>query len=177
MRVVDKAVAAGFAAWFMATLLAQHPDRSYDKIRRIDRTGTGVLLPNWRFFAPNPAVEDQHFLYRLADAELEEHTEWRTVYDIEPRRMAHAFWFPGRRHEKAIFDVASTLLQNRASGMPTQEESREGAIRLVNDFVRTRITPEEGYPHFQVLLVRYAGYDHTEKPVYDMVLDYAEVAA
>lgn len=175
MRVVDKAVCAGFATWFVATVLSQHPERSYDRARKLDKTGTGVLLPNWRFFAPNPAVEDQHFLYRLADADQQEHTEWRTVYDIEPRRWGHALWFPGRRHEKAIFDVAATLLQNRAAGMPTQAAAREAAVRLINDFVRTRIEPREGYPWFQVLLVRYAGYDHSEKPVYDMVFDYTPV--
>lgn len=175
MRLVDTAVCAGFATWFVATVLSQHPERSYDRARKLDRTGTGVLIPNWRFFAPNPAVEDQHFLYRLADAERQEHTEWRTVYDIEPRRWGHALWFPGRRHEKAIFDVASTLMQNRAAAVPTQVAAREAAVRLVNDFVRTRVEPQEGFPLFQVLLVRYAGYDHSEKPVYDMVFDYAPV--
>jgi hypothetical protein len=177
MRIVDTAITTGFAAWFVATAVSQHPDRSFERARELDRTGSGVMIPNWRFFAPNPAVEDQHFLYRLASADHREHTPWRAVFEIEPRRLMHAFWFPGRRQEKAIFDVASTLLENRAASVPVQREAGAAAQRLVKDFVRHRIEPEEGFPLFQVLLVRYAGHDHSEAPIYDMIFDYEEVVA
>lgn len=175
MNVLEKTVPAVFAGWFVATVLSQHPDRSYDKARNLDRTGTGILIPNWRFFAPNPAVEDQHFLYRLASEDHSRHTEWREVYQIVPRKMAHAFWFPGRRIEKAVFDVASTLVHNPGAMTPLHRRAKESAYQLINDFVRQRLTPEPGYPLFQVMLVRYAGYDHSEDPKYDMVFDYERV--
>ncbi len=176
-RVVAGRVVSGLlAAWFIATLLSQHPDRSYDKARRFDRSGTGIVIPNWRFFAPTPAVEDQHFLYRLANEDRTEHTEWREAFPITPRKLVHAFWFPGRRIEKAVFDVASTLLHNGGAMTPLHQEAKESAYRLVNSFVRHRITPEPGYPWFQVLLVRYSGYDHSEDPKYDMVFDYERVS-
>lgn len=177
MRIVDTAVTAGFAAWFVTSAVSQHPDRSFERARKLDRTGSGVMIPNWRFFAPNPAVEDQHFLYRLASADHKQHSEWRAVYEIEPRRLMHAIWFPGRRQEKAIFDVASTLLENRGAAVPIQKQAAAAAQRLVKNFVRTRIEPEEGFPYFQVLLVRYAGHDHSETPIYDMIFDYEKVTA
>ncbi|URN12309.1 hypothetical protein LUW77_13340 [Streptomyces radiopugnans] len=173
--VLERAVPAVLADWFVASVLSQHPDRSYDKLRSMDKTGTGILIPNWRFFAPNPAVEDQHFLYRLASEDRSEHTEWREVYSITPRKMAHAFWFPGRRMEKAVFDVASTLVHNPGAMTPLHQEAKKAAYRLVGDFVRRRIEPEPGYPLFQVMLVRYSGYDHSEDPKYDMVFDYERV--
>ncbi|MEV1051417.1 hypothetical protein ACFWZR_03930 [Streptomyces sp. NPDC059017] len=173
--VMERAVPALLAGWFVASVLGQHPDRSYDKVRSGDKTGTGILIPNWRFFAPNPAVEDQHFLYRLANEDKSRHTEWREVYAITPRKLAHAFWFPGRRAEKAIFDVASTLLNNPGAMTPLHREAKESAYALVNEFVRRRITPEAGFPLFQVLLVRYSGYDHSEDPKYDLVFDYEKV--
>jgi hypothetical protein len=171
-----QAIPAIFAGWFVATILSQHPDRSYDKARNLDRTGTGILIPNWRFFAPNPAVEDQHFLYRLANEERTEHTEWREVYSSVPRRLVHAFWFPGRRIEKAVFDVAASLLHT-SGATPQHQEAKQAAYRLINEFIRRRLTPEPGYPLFQVLLVRYSGYDHSEDPKYDMVFDYEKVIA
>ncbi|MEU9032786.1 hypothetical protein AB0D46_35835 [Streptomyces sp. NPDC048383] len=174
-KIGQQMVPAVLAGWFIASVLSQHPDRSYDKLRKADKTGTGILIPNWRFFAPNPAVDDQHFLYRLANEDKTEHTEWRDVYSIAPRKLIHAFWFPGRRIEKAIFDVASTLLNNPGAMTPLHKEAKESAYRLVNDFVRQRLTPQTGYPLFQVLLVRYSGYDHSEDPKYDMVFDYEEV--
>ncbi|MFD7340232.1 hypothetical protein ACFV98_30200 [Streptomyces violascens] len=175
--VMERAVPAVLAGWFVATVLAQHPDRGFDKVRKADKTGTGIAIPNWRFFAPTPAMEDQHFLYRLASADKSRFTEWREVYSIAPRKLVHAFWFPGRRIEKAIFDVASTLVHNPGAMTPLHEEAKKAAYRLVNDFVRTRLTPEPGFPLFQVLLVRYSGYDHSEDPKYDLVFDYEEVNA
>ncbi|WP_139738608.1 DUF5819 family protein [Actinomyces wuliandei] len=166
---------AVFAVWLVVTALSQHPDRSFDRVRQVDRTGTGLLIPNWRFFAPNPAVHDQHFLYRLANEDRSDHTPWMSVYEAEPRRWWHAFWFPARRMEKSIFDAASTILNNQAASVPTEKEAVESAKRLVTSFVRARVTPREGYPYFQVLLVRYSGYDHSENPLYDMVFDYEPV--
>ncbi|MEE1938334.1 hypothetical protein V1L54_02720 [Streptomyces sp. TRM 70361] len=172
---LSRSVPAVLAGWFVATVLSQYPDRSYDKLRNMDKTGAGILIPNWRFFAPTPATDDQHFLYRLASEDRTEHTEWREVYPVTPRRLVHAVWFPGRRIEKAIFDVASTLVHNTAAMTPLHKEAKQAAYRLVNDFVRKRITPEPGYPLFQVMLVRYSGYDHSEDPKYDLVLDYEKV--
>ncbi|QRV39126.1 hypothetical protein I6J42_34120 (plasmid) [Streptomyces californicus] len=171
-HMISGAAPAVLAGWFAITVLSQHPDRGYDRLRNLDRTGTGILIPNWRFFAPDPAVEDQHFLYRLASEDRRHHTEWRAVNKIAHRRAAHAFWFPGRRVEKAIFDVAATLLSNPGTKDPAVLLARNSARALVSRFVQTRIRPEAEYPLFQVMLVRYAGYDHSEEPKYDMVFDY-----
>ncbi|MGI5196789.1 hypothetical protein ACQEVY_24615 [Streptomyces sp. CA-288835] len=173
--VLERAVPVVLAGWFIASVLAQHPDRSYDRIRKADKTGSGIAIPNWRFFAPNPSVEDQHFLYRLANEDKSEHTEWRDVYCISPRKMIHTFWFPGRRFEKAVFDVTSALFHSPGATTPRGEVSRKATRRLINEFVRHRITPEPGFPYFQVLLVRYSGYDHSEDPQYDMVFGYESV--
>lgn len=173
-RALNVVVPAALAAWFVASVLGQHPDRSYDKVRKLDRTGTGILIPNWRFFAPIPAMEDQHFLYRLATEDKQEHTPWREAYTIQPRRLVHAVWFPGRRMEKAIFDVASTLT-HEGSNSPRMRTARASAQALVCEFIRHRLEPEPGYPLFQVMLVRYSGYDHSEDPKYDLMFDYERV--
>lgn len=173
-RFADKVLLGLFAGWFLTTVVSQHPDRSYDKLRKFDKTG--ILIPNWRFFAPEPAVEDQHFLYRLASADKTAHTEWRAVFDAVPRRAVHAFWFPGRRVEKSIFDVASSLTANPNAGNPLTVRARTSAYRMIIDFVRARVRPEPGYPLLQLMLVRYSGYDHSEDPKYDLITDYEPVA-
>ncbi|MGW6598002.1 hypothetical protein [Streptomyces sp. NPDC055036] len=176
-KVISGVVPAVFAGWFTVSVLSQHPDRGYDRLRNLDKTGTGILIPNWRFFAPDPAVEDQHFLYRLANEDKSKHTEWRMVNQIARRKAVHAFWFPGRRVEKAIFDVASTLLSNPNAMTPFTVEAKKSAHTLISRFVKTRIEPEDGYPLFQVMLVRYAGYDHSGDPKYDMIFGYERVDA
>lgn len=174
-RALDYAVPVVLAGWFIGSVLGQHPDRSYDKVRRLDKTGTGIVIPNWRFFAPNPAMEDQHFLYRLATEDKSKHTPWREAYTIQPRKLVHAVWFPGRRIEKAVFDVASTLTHDGGANNPRMSKAKESAQELIYEFIRRRLDPEPGYPLFQVMLVRYSGYDHSEDPKYDMIFDYAKV--
>lgn len=162
-----------FAAWFVATVVSQHPDRSFDKLRKYDKTG--ILIPNWRFFAPEPAVEDQHFLYRLATEDKTGHTEWRSVFEASPRKAVHAVWFPGRRQEKSVFDVAASLTGNPNTMNPLHAEARRASFRLIADFVRARLDRYPGYPLFQIMLVRYSGYDHSEDPKYDLISDYEPV--
>lgn len=50
--VITTAVEAVFAGWFVLTLLTQHPQRSFDRLRSLDPVG--LTIPNWRFFAPEP---------------------------------------------------------------------------------------------------------------------------
>ncbi|KZM74593.1 hypothetical protein [Nocardia terpenica] len=173
LTLVEWAVPTILAGWFIASVLGQHPDRTYDKIRRVDKSSGGMFIPNWRFFAPEPGTDDTHFLYRLANEDKSEHTEWREVFSFAPRKLTHAFWFPGRRIEKAIFDVSSTLMHNPETAL--EKEAKRSACQLVNEFVRRRLTPHPDYPLFQVLMVRYSGYDHGEDPKYDMIFDYEKV--
>ena len=51
--------------WWVVTLLSQHAQRTFDRLRPLDRIG--LVIPNWRFFAPEPAVHDFHLLYRIRD--------------------------------------------------------------------------------------------------------------
>lgn len=173
-RRIDRAVQALLTAWFVVTVLCQHPDRSYDRLRRYDRSG--LLIPNWRFFAPEPAVEDQHFLYRLASADQQRHTPWRAVFEAAPRRAVHAVWFPGRRIEKGVFDAAAALTETTNTALPAHAAARRAAYEIVVDFVRARLQPAPDMPLVQVMLVRYSGYDHSEVPKYDMISDYEPVA-
>jgi hypothetical protein len=68
------------------------------------------LIPEWKFFAPNPARGDFHLLYRdrLADGTL---TPWTEVAPGEPRRWWNIVWNPGRRGRKALFDAGVEIGQ------------------------------------------------------------------
>lgn len=169
-KVVAGAVPTVLAGWFIASVLCQHPDRNYDKARALDVVG--LALPDWRFFAPNPAVEDRHFVYRLASEDRKRHTEWRAVSQIENRRLTQAFWFPGRRMEKALVDVAGLLVLDRKAKSRAGIEAKKSFETLVKRFVQARVEPDPEYPLYQFMLVRYAGYDHDESPKYEMISRY-----
>lgn len=74
--------AAGFATWLTATALCQHPDRSFDRLR--GSAAGRTLIPDWRFFAPNPALHDFHVLHRVVLAGGDA-TPWRLSSELAER--------------------------------------------------------------------------------------------
>lgn len=108
-RLVDWSLVALLAGWFVLSILGQievaEPDSRFQRLRRRDWFG---LIPVWTFFAPRPAWTDYHLLYRdrLADGDM---TPWTEVVAVEPRRLRHAVWNPGKHSRKAVIDMVRTL--------------------------------------------------------------------
>ncbi|MGP4968889.1 hypothetical protein [Glutamicibacter ardleyensis] len=170
-NIQGKGINALFVAWFVVTVLAQHPDRVYDKVRSLDVSIGNAAIPNWRFFAPKPAVEDVHFLYRFLSDDQEKKTSWRALHTISDRKIRQMFWFPERRHEKALFDIANTLMTTSPTGPEPLVKARLSAISLINDAVRRHDSPPDSFPFHQVLMVRFAGHQSDSRPQYDMIFD------
>jgi hypothetical protein len=156
-------IEAAFAGWLVVTLLSQHPNRVFDRLRSLDPIG--MMIPNWRFFAPFPARHDYHVLYRTLSVSGEQ-SEWKQASSITPRAWSHAAWFPKRREEKGIFDLCVSL--DSAERLDDPEQSP--AYCLLRDFVARRIREEDPVrtqlSGFQFLLVQYSGYDDSESPEY-----------
>ena len=132
----ERITVAAMAAWLVVTVVSQHPDRGFDKLRKADPTG--LLIPNWRFFAPEPAVDDTHLLYRFHSPETGEYSQWYSANQAQQRKLVHAFWFPGRREEKAVFDVTAGLLSNVNSGISASETRQLSAFSLLSNYVRVK---------------------------------------
>lgn len=185
-KFIDGSVVSIFGGWLVATLLSQHPESNLDRFRRLDDRFGNAVIPNWKFFAPNPAVEDVHILYRLASADLSEYSPWMECHTISPRKMSQAFWFPRRRFEKGIFDAHQTLVMGLAS-MGKGEEN-DTALReaigdtseMLNNYIRYNYThsiseTKEDWYWQQLMLVRFAGNDDAAKPIYDLILNYRAI--
>jgi hypothetical protein len=158
-----KAITAGLGAWVLATAASQHPHRAFDRMRDFDPTG--LLVPNWRFFAPEPARHDFHLLHRVLTAD-ERQTPWCETSPITPRRSRHAVWFPERRREKAVFDVCNELIMLMA--VPRLELEKTVPFELLRNHVeqRVRAAHEETPQGFQFLIARHSGHDDSEDPDY-----------
>jgi len=164
-RAVTAAVAAGLGSWLLATAASQHPHRAFDGLRRFDPVG--LALPNWRFFAPEPAQHDYHVLHRVLRADGTE-SPWQETTSISPRSWGHVLFFPDRRREKALFDIASELTQLMMD--PRIDVSRTVPYELLANAVelRLRSEPTDGPPPqgFQFLLARHTGHDTEQDPDY-----------
>ncbi|SCK25358.1 hypothetical protein H181DRAFT_01955 [Streptomyces sp. WMMB 714] len=154
--------AAG-AAVLLGTLSAQHPNPLFNRAQKIDIFS--VLFPNWRFFAPTPAQHDYHILYRTLDHDGET-SPWKMVEVIVGRKLHQMFWFPGRRPEKAIFDIVTELITQLDKGFGALKKLP--SYRMLCAFLRHRLQEEgkaDDVKGFQFTLVRATGYEENDPEV------------
>jgi hypothetical protein len=148
------------AALLVTTLAAQHPNPAFERAREKDLFS---LVPNWKFFAPNPATHDYHYLYRTLD-ENRETSAWIELDLIQNRRMTQAFWFSSRRTEKAVFDICTAIIKNIAKG---GDPTGTPPFRVLAEFIRRQIRDAPNVSEvrgFQFAVVRAAGHDDSEEP-------------
>ncbi|MFF6995483.1 hypothetical protein ACFY93_11045 [Streptomyces sp. NPDC008313] len=159
------------AVMLACTVATQHPNPAFNRLQRKD---TLSLLPNWRFFAPTPAMHDHHLLYRTLD-ESGETSVWRDIDVIAGRKMSQVVWFATRRQEKAVFDVCAEILRSLDKGFDYVVNLP--AYRVLVGYIRQRMVVDgfgdaEG---FQFTLVRAAGYDDAEEPAALFISPYARL--
>ncbi|MFB7831316.1 MULTISPECIES: hypothetical protein [unclassified Streptomyces] len=98
-------VAVGaLAAHLVATVLQNTPD-SYNQDMRTFTGGWPV--PGWRFFAPNPGVQNVHLLVR--ETTDDGPTPWRDVTPVVPHGWTQVLYNPRSRGPKALFDAMQQL--------------------------------------------------------------------
>ncbi|NYH80814.1 hypothetical protein FHR84_004182 [Actinopolyspora biskrensis] len=127
------------SVWLLLTLLCQLPYRAFDRLRALDRSG--LLIPDWRFFAPEPARHDFRLAYRFAGRDGA-WSAWMPEPAARARSAGHAVWFPRRREDKALFDVCSELLGAVEHGRD-ERLTETPVFRLLADRVRRRIAETE----------------------------------
>lgn len=156
------------AVWFAVTVASQHPHRVFDRFRAYDPTG--LLVPNWRFFAPEPAHHDFHLLHRVLTADGAE-TPWSETVQIAPRAWSHMAWFPDRRRDKAVFDICNELIGRMAVAGPEVKGAPGFELlgNLVEHTVRREHAGREAPQGFQFVVARHTGHDEDHDPDYVLV--------
>ncbi|WP_205695529.1 hypothetical protein [Conexibacter sp. SYSU D00693] len=164
-RGATVALSGALGGWLLATAASQHPHRLFDGLRRFDRLG--LVLPNWRFFAPEPAQHDFHLLHRVVTADGAT-TPWEETAPIASRRWAHVVFFADRRREKGMFDVANEVIT--VLGQPSSDVTKTVAFELLRNRVEVEVLRRHGDgprpKGFQFLVARHTGYDESGDPDY-----------
>ncbi|MBU2666320.1 hypothetical protein KOI35_22720 [Actinoplanes bogorensis] len=168
LRPLTTAITAGLVGWFGVTVLSQHPQQVFDRFRKYDVPG--LLIGNWRFFAPEPAQHDFHLLHRVLTADGEQ-TRWSETIVIPQRRWRQMVWFPERRQDKAIFDICADLIAylGRPGVDITATTPYEVMRDVVEHAVRAQYPGSERPRGFQFVIARSTGYDESNKPDYLLV--------
>lgn len=109
MRQSGTAWAGFFAGWFALSVLGQKLWRATGSRSTWDRLH--LIIPDWRFFAPDPGVYDHHVLVRVID-DGGSPSSWQEISEADERRLRHAVWHPEQRKAKAAFDVCAELFRH-----------------------------------------------------------------
>ena len=150
-------------SWLVATTLSQDPTRKFDKIRKLDPTGS--LIPDWRFFAPRPGMHDYHLLFRdeLPDGEV---TAWKQISEIERRHPRHLLWYANRRAEKVLADSVVGIVSFNMLEERNKEDIQLTVpyLTLLN-YVTHQIPHADDARRTQFLIAASGGYDESEEPL------------
>jgi hypothetical protein len=150
------------AAMLVSTIATQHPNPMFNRLQLKD---TFSVLPNWRFFAPTPAMHDYHFLFRTLGTDGTT-SRWQGIDVIAGRKPWQIAWFPTRRPEKAIFDMCSEILHVIDKGFDVV--TRTSAYRTLTEYLRATIDGQGDSARtvrgFQFALARATGYDKSHDP-------------
>ncbi|RKN03565.1 hypothetical protein [Streptomyces radicis] len=136
------------AAHLVATVLQNTPDSYNQDLRKF--TG-GWPLPGWRFFAPNPGVQNVHLLVREAMAGSAEPTPWRDVTPEVEHGWRQVLWNPGSRGPKALFDAMQQLSVMSANQADFAWVTQSSPYQLV--FAASRAAAADDSEALQFLLM------------------------
>ncbi len=96
----------------VATILQNTPDTHNQDLRNF----VGRLpIPGWRFFAPNPGVQNVHLLVRTRGVNESDVTDWEDVTPVVDHGFLRVLWNPGSRGPKALFDAMQQVSVLRAN--------------------------------------------------------------
>lgn len=159
--ILEAMAATAAALMLLVTFFSQHPNRLFDRFRSADKAG--FWLPNWRFFAPEPAQSDYHLLHRTLSIDRVE-SDWAETHETTSRKLIHLLWFPDRRTDKGIFDAIAELMgfipfgEKVILSSPPYTALSAFVLRRIRD---TTPGPIAGY---QFMLATSTGYDETTEP-------------
>jgi hypothetical protein len=132
------ALAVLFGVWAALSGLSQLRPAWLQRLKSRDLLH---LIPNWRFFAPNPARRDYHLEYRTLAAGGAPR-RWQRVQTIARRSISCALWHPAKRRRKA-FNTLIRRLMRAAIDWGPQGAGRSVAYLTVLNHVQRKAGARE----------------------------------
>lgn len=161
-RALTTVASVGMAGFFWAVLVSNDPHRVFTRFRA-GAGAFGLLVPDWRFFAPNPSDHDYELVYRVRTRSGDT-TQWDHVFRFAERTWGHALFYARRRREKGVFDTIQSMISSLPHA-PVDALVSRAPYRVLESFVAhevRRLHADELPEGFQFAIVRTAGYD--ERP-------------
>lgn len=134
-RVISFLVSCVLVGHVVLTALDNLPDT---KVSLGTRLPWLRKIPQWRFFAPNPGVEDLYVMYRTRSGR--DWSKWSELSFEQPSRFYSAFWNPAGRAAKALVDTAHQLRTLAGFGSSFEWALGSEGYALISDVVRSHFS-------------------------------------
>ncbi|MBN9327024.1 MAG: hypothetical protein BGO38_09830 [Cellulomonas sp. 73-145] len=110
-------------------------------------------IPQWRFFAPNPGVEDIYLMYRTREGEQIAWSPWQDLPLQSKSSTTAMIWNPGTRKAKALFDATQQLRILAGYGSSFEWMVSSDGFHLVSDVVRATCVASKDRGEYQFMIV------------------------
>lgn len=127
-------LAVGLVGTHLVATILQNTPESYNQDLRLFTGGWPV--PGWRFFAPNPGVQNVHLLVRERARATAEPTPWTDITPAGEHGWLRVLWNPGSRGPKALFDAMQQLTVMSANHADFAWVRQSTPYELVSSVVR-----------------------------------------
>ncbi|WP_337832912.1 DUF5819 family protein [Pseudonocardia sp. TMWB2A] len=90
------------ATWWVVMSAGNLPWVDPKQVRRHERWGS--VVPNWKFFTPNPISYDDYLHVRTVAGDGSV-GPWFDAAPVASRTVRHVVWFPDRRRDRALSNI------------------------------------------------------------------------
>jgi hypothetical protein len=126
-------VGAAVVTHVVLTAFENSPDAKVSFGNRSQALGR---LPQWRFFAPTPGIENNHLAYRGRARAADRWGTWEEISLFQPLGPLALVWNPRTRAPKALFDCAQQLRVMSGSGPKWDAVTKSQPYRMLEHAVR-----------------------------------------
>ena len=120
-----------YTVWGILSILPQSTNKLTDKIKSYDLLN---ILPNYKFFCPNPIRSDYHLYYR-GRFQDDQFSQWEEIRIGHKVQLLCAIWNPHKRERKVFYKVVKIIRKHYRKRKGTHYGH---AYLLLLDFIKNQ---------------------------------------
>ena len=136
-KVIDSIIYNSLVYHITMTIFQNTPDPLVPSLKHFS---PGWDIPQWRFFAPTPAISNHHIFYRVKGNNDEEWSKWEELSPEVKPTLLSAIWNPSGRYTKANFDITNSLIDMISYGATFEFIKSSENYSIISSIINGRLS-------------------------------------
>lgn len=160
-----------FSFWLIVTIVNQFDSAVSQKFKKADVFN---MIPKWTFFAPNPATNDLHLMFRELDNDGSV-SDFKEYIVLKRKHIISTFFNPTKRAKKTLQDLVRGLSKSCISGSINERNIKVtfNYIALLNFLTQAEKKPTT--KAIQFMIIRTKGFISSSEPDAILISDFHDV--